>query len=329
MEQTIVGLFDALLAAQSAVTDLVQAGIPRERISFVANDASNQYSRYLTNPDEDAVDGGEGAGFGAIIGALTGIMTGLVTLAIPGIGPVLVAGPLMAAAGGLVGGAIGATAGAVTGGIVASLIKTGVPEAAAPLYAEGVRRGGILVLAHVDDEQTAQKAQNIIAQHGAIDIQQRRATWEYSGWTDFDAQAKVSAADDQDWRTATRPSMHADEIRESLARANRGEYNPEPSEFLENTTEWDNFNIDFQSHYQNHYNDKGYSYNFYSPAYRYGYNLGTDNRFSTGDWDTVESQARRYWEQQNPNNPWDEFKDAVHYAWDKVRSSRYAQSGSA
>jgi len=326
MEQTVVGLFDSLLAAESAVTDLVQAGIPREKISFVANDASNQYSRYLNNPDEDAVDAGEGAGFGAIIGALTGIMAGVSTLLIPGIGPVLVAGPLIA--GGLIGGTVGATAGAITGGIVAGLIKTGVPETSAPLYAEGVRRGGILVMAHVD-ESMVQKAQDIIGQHGAVDIEKRRETWEKSGWTGFDAEGKPATAEDLDWRTATRPSMRADQVQESIVRASQGEYKPDPAEFRENTTEWDTFSTDFQNHYQTHYNERGYSYNFYSPAYRYGYNLGTDNRFSTGEWDTVEPQARRYWEQQNPNNPWDEFKDAVHYAWDKVRSSRYAQSGSA
>ncbi len=326
MEQTVVGLFDSLLAAESTVTDLVQAGIPRDKISFVANDASNQYSRYLNNPDEDAVSAGEGAGFGAIVGALTGIMAGVATLAIPGIGPVLAAGPLIA--GGLTGGVIGAAAGAVTGGVVGALVKTGVPEELAPAYAEGVRRGGILVAAHAEGDM-AQRARDIIDQHGAVDITKRRQAWERTGWDGFDVNAQPYSADEiNSWRTATQPSMRADQIRDSIEKASEGEYKPPTSETTrQSQMDFTGYNDEFRSHYQTHYSDKGRDYSFYSPAYHYGYNLAMDQRFGTADWNVVEAQARRYWEQQNPNNPWQDFKDAVYYAWDKIRSIRYAKTG--
>jgi len=55
-------------------------------------------------------------------------------------------------------------------------------------------------------------------------------------------------------------------------------------------------------------------------VYRYGYDLGTDKRYNTGDWSTVEQQARTRWEERNPNT-WDQFRDAIHYAWDKARGA--------
>src|SRR4051794_16692315 len=144
MDQTVVGMFDNLSDAQRVVKDLVDAGFSRDRISLVAGDAANEYSKYVnkgttTTTTDDDVTAGEGAGFGAVVGALTGIIAGLGALAIPGIGPVLAAGPLLAAA---TGGAVGAVAGAATGGVVAGLVKTGVPEEDAQYYAEGIRRGG-------------------------------------------------------------------------------------------------------------------------------------------------------------------------------------------
>src|SRR5579871_5128973 len=132
MTKTVVGLFDSLNEAQNVVKDLTNAGFRREDISLLANDAGNQYGTYLnkdTVGTEDAVGPGKGAGFGAVVGALTGILAGLSALAIPGIGPVLAAGPI-------IGGVTGLVAGAATGGIVAALVKTGIPEEEAQYYAE-------------------------------------------------------------------------------------------------------------------------------------------------------------------------------------------------
>src|SRR5215211_4006029 len=106
MSQTVVALYDDFPTARAVVEDLVEAGFPRDNISLVANDASGEYAGYL-NADED-VTPGEGAGFGAVVGALVGLGVAL----IPGIGPVLAAGPLAA----VVFGGLGAAAGAATGG---------------------------------------------------------------------------------------------------------------------------------------------------------------------------------------------------------------------
>jgi uncharacterized protein (TIGR02271 family) len=187
MTKNVIALYDDLSDAQQALSDLVSSGFDRNRISLVANDSSNEYSRYLNTSDrtveadEDAVTGSEGAGFGAVVGAITGVIAGLGALAIPGIGPVVAAGPLVAA---LTGGAIGAVAGGATGGITAALVKTGVSPENADYYAEGIRRGGTLVIANCSDEQ-APRAQEILNRYHPVDIKSRGEEYRSSGWTGY------------------------------------------------------------------------------------------------------------------------------------------------
>ena len=184
MTKTVVGLFDTLTEAQNVVKDLTNAGFKREDISLLANDAGKQYGTYLDQgavPTEDAVGPGKGAGFGAVVGALTGILVGMSALVIPGIGPVIAAGPI-------IGGVTGLVAGAATGGIVAGLVKTGIPEEEAHYYAEGVRRGGTLVTVTSPDGD-AKRARQIMDQHKPVNVQERAADWQKSGWKGFDEKA--------------------------------------------------------------------------------------------------------------------------------------------
>ncbi len=81
---------------------------------------------------------------------------------------------------------------------------------------------------------------------------------------------------------------------------------------------FDTYASDFRTDYNTNFTNSGYTYNQYAPVYRYGYDLGTDSRYNTGDWSSVEAQARSNWEARNPNT-WDQFKNAIHYAWDKAR----------
>lgn len=166
MAKTVVALYDDFAAARSAVEALADAGFDRAAISLVASDATGQHSRFGTETvvDDGDVTAGEGAGFGAVVGALVGLGVAL----IPGIGPVLAAGPLAAA---LMAG-IGAASGAVTGGVVASLVDFGVPEDHALRYAEGIRRGGTLVTAHVEKDEWASRAQSILNRFHPINIEE-------------------------------------------------------------------------------------------------------------------------------------------------------------
>src|SRR6201992_4358342 len=154
MTVTISRLYDRYADAQSAVNGLEAAGVAHSDISIVANNADNWYdSGKKIDRDGDGVDdraegAGKGAGIGAGVGGAAGLLAGLGLMAIPGLGPVVAAGWLAATA-------VGAAAGAATGGIVGALTEAGVSKDDAPLYAEGVRRGGTLVSARVPDADRA------------------------------------------------------------------------------------------------------------------------------------------------------------------------------
>jgi uncharacterized protein (TIGR02271 family) len=79
---------------------------------------------------------------------------------------------------------------------------------------------------------------------------------------------------------------------------------------------------EFRQHCTRAFSGKGLTYEQCSPAYQYGYELAGDERYS-GEWSTVEADARRQWEQRNAGS-WDRFKDAIRYAWDRARGKARA-----
>lgn len=104
-----------------------------------------------------------GATAGVFAGGILGWLVGAGTLAIPGIGPFVAAGPIMAAiAGGGIGGAIG--------GIAGALIGMGIPEYEAKRYETNVKNGGMLLSVHTDDSTWAEKAENLLKASGAHDV---------------------------------------------------------------------------------------------------------------------------------------------------------------
>jgi len=186
---TIVALYDTIVQAKQAVQALKNAGYTDTDISLVANDITGDYARDLTvKAPADAA--GAGATAGAIIGGLGGLLVGIGALVIPGIGPVLAAGPLAAAVTTLVGAGVGAAA----GGLLGALVDLGVPEEEAGYYAEGVRRGGALVTAHVDDSRL-DKARSILQSYNPVNINARVADWKKAGWTGYSKDAKPYTAE--------------------------------------------------------------------------------------------------------------------------------------
>lgn len=189
MTQTVTGLYDTYEAAASAVNALEAASIPHSDISIVSNNVDNRFDKH--RPSHAAEDAGRGAGIGAAVGGVGGLLTGLGLLAIPGVGPVVAAGWLVAAAA---GAATGAVVGGATGGIVGSLTGAGVPERDASFYAEGVRRGGTLVIARVEDAR-APTAREILQRYTAVDPSLRGTAYRESGWTSCDPNAPTYTAD--------------------------------------------------------------------------------------------------------------------------------------
>ena len=104
-----------------------------------------------------------GAGSGAILGGALGWLAGIGALAIPGVGPFIAAGPIMAALG---GAAIGGTVGGLTG----ALVGMGIPEYEAKMYEGKIRKGNILIAAHSDDSKRLDVAKDIFKNSEAEDI---------------------------------------------------------------------------------------------------------------------------------------------------------------
>lgn len=190
MASTVTGLFDSYEDAQRAVADLQDAGVPVDDISIVASNAHGRHDISAHADDDVGEDAGKGAGVGAAIGGAGGLLAGLGLLAIPGVGPVVAAGWLVST---LVGAVGGAAVGAAAGGLVGGLTHAGVPENDAHVYAEGVRRGGTLVTARVDDALAP--AATRILKDKTVDVAQRRQVYEREGWSRFDEQAAPYTAE--------------------------------------------------------------------------------------------------------------------------------------
>lgn len=200
MAKTVVGLFDDFAEAQSVVQDLVNAGFRREDISIAANQTATGYTGGgATGTTTGAGEGhavGKDAGIGAGVGGAVGLLVGLGALAIPGIGPVLAAGPLAAAFGVTLGSTVtGALIGGAGGAMVGALTHIGVPKEHAEYYSEGVRRGGTLVTVNAPDNQ-AEEAVEILNGHGAVDIEERGASYRTGGYTGYSEAAPAYTAED-------------------------------------------------------------------------------------------------------------------------------------
>ncbi|MEP9380341.1 general stress protein [Aquabacter sp. CN5-332] len=185
---TVSGLFDNYDEALAAVSRLEAFGTDRSDISIVANNADDWYGRRPADVETDSKAGegaASGAGLGAVVGGAGGLLAGLGLLAIPGIGPVVAAGWLVATGAGAVAGA---AAGGAVGGLVGSMVSEGVPEDRANVYAEGVRRGGTLVSAKVPDDRIVE-AQAALDDEVSVDLVERERAYRGEGWSRFDPDA--------------------------------------------------------------------------------------------------------------------------------------------
>jgi hypothetical protein len=309
MTKTIIALYDDFSQANDVVKDLSDEGFARENMSLMTGDPTGEYAEYLerTERAEGNVateSAGIGAGIGAVMGGLGGMLIGWGALVIPGLGPVIAAGPLAAALGGLAGAGVGAIAGGVAGGFLGALVDMGVPEQTAHVYAEGIRRGGTLVTIQTTDE-IARAALDIMNRHNPVDVKQRATEWRQSGWTAFNPQAEPQSS------AETRRVAEAQD--EAVVETQ-----------AEESDDFSSLEPEFEHHFQSNYPDSEYTSAQFVPAYRYGYNLANNEIYREYDqWSDVEPDARRYWEEKNPGT-WEEFKDAVRHAWQVVKD----QSGS-
>jgi len=149
--------------AVDIVNDLKTNGFSNSDISVLFPD-KNSSRDFAHEQNTKAPEGAAtGAGAGGILGGALGWLAGIGLLAIPGVGPFIAAGPIMAA---LSGAAIGAAAGGLTG----ALVGMGIPEIEAKQYEGKIRKGNILISAHSENGETTSKAKEVFNRHHAIDI---------------------------------------------------------------------------------------------------------------------------------------------------------------
>ncbi len=159
----VFGIYSQRIDVERALDALRDAGFRSTDVSVLLPE--NLGSKDLaTEKASKAPEGATaGAGAGAVIGGTLGWLAGIGSLAIPGIGPFIAAGPIVAALAGLgVGGAVG--------GFTGALIGLGIPEYEAKRYEGRINKGGILLSIHCDDSEWAKRAKEILQATGAEDI---------------------------------------------------------------------------------------------------------------------------------------------------------------
>ena len=173
---TVIALFETRTAAEHAVAALVREGFVRDDISVIAGDHRTPDADVPNIGPQAGIGSGTDAGEGAALGGLAGFIGGIVALAIPGIGPLLAAGPLAA-------GLMGAGIGAATGGLVGALKGQGVPDLDATRLTDAIRKGRVLVSVHAPNDQV-DRAAALLDDHGALDVDEPAERIDSPGGSD-------------------------------------------------------------------------------------------------------------------------------------------------
>src|SRR5579871_4772838 len=159
----VFGIYQNEKQAERTVDDLLAAGYSNDDISVLLPD--NKGTRDFAHDKSTKAPEGTAAGVttGGVIGGTLGLLAGIGVLAIPGIGPFIAAGPIMAALAGLgVGGTVG--------GIIGALVGMGIPEYEAKRYEGRIKEGGVLLSVHCDTSDEVSAAKDLLKQTGAEDI---------------------------------------------------------------------------------------------------------------------------------------------------------------
>lgn len=160
----VFGIYSTRTAVENAADSLVKAGFPASDISVLLPESLGGPKNVGTEKGTKAPEGtAAGVTTGGVIGGALGLLAGAGLLAIPGLGPFIAAGPIMAGLAGLgVGGAVG--------GVTGALIGMGIPEFEAKRYQDRLKNGGILLSVHCDTSEEIKGAKVIFENTGAEDV---------------------------------------------------------------------------------------------------------------------------------------------------------------
>jgi hypothetical protein len=160
----VFGIYSTRTAVENATDSLVKAGFPSSDISVLLPESLGGPKDMGTEKATKAPEGtATGVATGGVIGGTLGLLAGIGLLAIPGLGPFIAAGPIMAGLAGLgVGGAVG--------GITGALIGMGIPEFEAKRYEGRLQKGGILLSVHCDTSDEIKRAKEVLKSTNAEDV---------------------------------------------------------------------------------------------------------------------------------------------------------------
>ena len=169
MKRSVLAIVETKGQLEAAVAQLRSRGFPESAISVLMPGTSG--SRDFAHEQHSKAPEGAiaGVGAGGVLGGTLGLLAGLGALAIPGAGPLLAAGPIMAALS-------GAAAGATVGGVAGALAGLGIPEVEAKRYEGKIRGGNILIAVHVEDPDRQKLVEVELHEAGAHDITSTRET---------------------------------------------------------------------------------------------------------------------------------------------------------
>jgi uncharacterized membrane protein len=164
MAKSIVGIARSNLQVERTIDELQEdALIPVSEISVVMPEAGGTPAVETEKATKAPEGASAGALTGGVIGGTIGLLAGMGTLAIPGLGPLIAAGPILATLG-------GKAAGATAGGVVGALVGLGIPESEAKVYEEGLKEGGYLMAVHVENNEVADICREIMKRNNLEDV---------------------------------------------------------------------------------------------------------------------------------------------------------------
>ncbi len=313
MSKTVIAIYDSLTSAQRAVAALREnAMFPETSINVISNDADDYYSRYIrlkesAPDDEEEVEVAKtGAEVGAALGAIGGLVVGLGGLFIPGIGPIIAAGPL-------VGTLLGTVGGAAAGGLVGALVESGIPEDDAHLYAEALRRGGSIVTVHCDSENEVESATDILGRFGPVDLEKRVEHWRSKGWSGYDPEAGPYTTEKIQTEREAYPE-------------NERPYYGSYSDTVLGPRDWfGTHEPSFKKHYEDNPATDG-SYDDYKSAYRFGSRFGANERYARENWNAVKADLHKRWAKRPDATAWDKVENYIKYGWYKTKEEMWDAS---
>ena len=157
------GLYHSRLQAELGVEQMLRAGFSNDDVSVLMQD-SQSTKEFAHEKNTKAPEGTTtGVTAGGVVGGTLGLLAGIGALAIPGVGPFIAAGPIMATLAGL-------GAGAAVGGLIGALVGLGIPEYEAKRYAGRIKEGGVLLSVHCDTSEEIAEAKELLKQTGAQNI---------------------------------------------------------------------------------------------------------------------------------------------------------------